>query len=72
MDTREGPLIHLNRIEGLLLTQKVFSGEKTQLSSEFQEFEREVDVKRVGIERYVPRPPVSQSRAMSYTGLTTS
>jgi hypothetical protein len=32
----------------------VFSGEKTQLSSEFQEFEREVDVKRIGIERYVP------------------
>ncbi|KAI9632053.1 uncharacterized protein MKK02DRAFT_21407 [Dioszegia hungarica] len=31
--------------------KKVFSGEKTQLSSEFQEFEREVDVKRVGIER---------------------
>ncbi|WVR06357.1 hypothetical protein IAU60_003388 [Kwoniella sp. DSM 27419] len=31
--------------------EKVFSGEKTQLSSEFQEFEKEIDVKRIGIER---------------------
>ena len=32
-------------------SEKVFSGEKTELSREFTEFEREIDVKRLGIER---------------------
>ncbi|RXK36155.1 hypothetical protein M231_06560 [Tremella mesenterica] len=31
--------------------EKVFSGEKTQLSSEFTEFERDVEVRKTGIER---------------------
>ncbi|WVW84639.1 hypothetical protein I302_106673 [Kwoniella bestiolae CBS 10118] len=31
--------------------EKVFSGEKTNLSSEFTEFEKEIDVRRMGIER---------------------
>ncbi|WWC88701.1 uncharacterized protein L201_003614 [Kwoniella dendrophila CBS 6074] len=31
--------------------EKVFSGEKTSLSSEFTEFEKEIDVRRLGIER---------------------
>ncbi|WWC96074.1 hypothetical protein V866_002941 [Kwoniella sp. B9012] len=31
--------------------EKVFSGEKTNLSSEFTEFEKEIDVRRIGIER---------------------
>lgn len=30
---------------------QVFSSEKTQLSSDFLNFEKEVDVKRIGIER---------------------
>ncbi|OCF33509.1 hypothetical protein I316_04930 [Kwoniella heveanensis BCC8398] len=32
-------------------SEKVFSGEKTQLSSEFTDFEKEIDVRRIGIER---------------------
>ncbi|WVQ83084.1 hypothetical protein IAT38_005222 [Cryptococcus sp. DSM 104549] len=32
-------------------SEKVFSGEKTQLSSEFLEFEKEIEVRRIGIER---------------------
>ncbi|WVF69151.1 hypothetical protein IAT40_003926 [Kwoniella sp. CBS 6097] len=32
-------------------SEKVFSGEKTQLSSEFTDFEKEIDVRRTGIER---------------------
>ncbi|WRT67809.1 uncharacterized protein IL334_004783 [Kwoniella shivajii] len=31
--------------------EKVFSGEKTNLSSEFTDFEKEIDVRRLGIER---------------------
>ncbi|WWC70729.1 uncharacterized protein I206_104680 [Kwoniella pini CBS 10737] len=31
--------------------EKVFSGEKTNLSSEFTDFEKEIDVRRIGIER---------------------
>jgi len=33
--------------------EKVFSGEKTQLSSEFTQFERDIEIKKNGIERYV-------------------
>ncbi|KAK8858604.1 hypothetical protein IAR55_002833 [Kwoniella newhampshirensis] len=32
-------------------SEKVFSGEKTQLSSDFLEFEKEIEVRRLGIER---------------------
>ena len=31
--------------------EKVFSGEKTQLSSEFTQFERDIEIKKNGIER---------------------
>ena len=33
--------------------EKVFSGEKTQLSSEFTQFEKDIEIKKNGIERYV-------------------
>jgi hypothetical protein len=33
--------------------EKVFSGEKTQLSAEFTQFEKDVEIKKNGIERYV-------------------
>lgn len=31
--------------------EKVFSGEKTQLSSEFTQFEKDIEIKKNGIER---------------------
>jgi hypothetical protein len=35
------------------LQPQVFSSEKTQLSGEFTEFEKDIDVRRIGIERWV-------------------
>lgn len=44
---------------------QVFSGEKTQLSSDFTESEREIDLKRKGIERYVEATRTSTQRESS-------
>lgn len=41
---------------------QVFSGEKTNLSDDFTEFEKDIEVRRIGVERFVKEADPADSR----------